>query len=213
MSMAEQLVADVSHGARWLRRHLSFAVLSALIIAVGVGGSTAIFSVADAVVLRPLPYAKADQLFVIQEHDRPRDARGPASYPAFADWRSGSRSFEAFAAATAEHLDVTLTGQGEPTVIASAAVSGEFFALLGVQPIAGRTLQPYDDQPSAAAAVLSHSLWRERFGADPAAVGRAIVLEGRLHTIVGIMPSQFAYPDGVDVWLAMRAEEPLLSAA
>jgi predicted permease len=211
--MVEQLVADLSHGARWLRRHRSLAVLSTLIIAIGVGGSTAIFSVADAVVLRPLPYAEADRLFVIQEHDRPRDTRGPTSYPAFADWRSGSRSFEAFAAVTAEHLDVTLTGAGEPTVIATAAVSGEFFELLGVRPLAGRTLLRYDDQPGASAAVLSDSLWRERFGADPAAVGRAILLEGRPHTIVGIMPSRFAYPDGVDLWLAMRAEEPVLSAA
>jgi putative ABC transport system permease protein len=213
MSMVEQLANDLSHGARWLRRHLRFTGLSTLIIAIGVGGSTAIFSVADAVVLRPLPYAEADRLFVIQEHDRPRDTRGPASYPAFADWRNGSRSFDAFAAATAEHLEVTLTGQGEPTVIATAAVSGEFFELLGVQPIVGRPLQPYDDQPGAAAVVLSDSLWRERFGADPAAVGRAILLEGRPHTIVGIMPSHFAYPDGVGAWLAMRAEEPLLSAA
>ena len=213
MSMVEQFVADLSHGARWLRRHPRFTVLSTLIIAIGVGGSTAIFSVADAVVLRPLPYAEADRLLVIQEHDRPRDTRGPTSYPAFADWRNGSRSFEAFAAATAEHLEVTLTGQGEPAVIATAAVSGEFFELLGVQPIVGRALQPYDDQPGAAAAVLSYSLWRERFGADPAAVGRGILLEGRPHTIVGIMPSHFAYPDGVDAWLAMRAEEPLLSAA
>ncbi|MGH9386145.1 MAG: ABC transporter permease [Vicinamibacterales bacterium] len=213
MSMVEQFVADLSHGARWLRRHRRLAVLSTLIIAIGVGGSTAIFSVADAVVLRPLPYAQADRLFVIQEHDRPRDTRGPASYPAFADWRNGSRSFEAFAAATAERLEVTLTGQGEPAVIATAAVSGEFFELLGVQPIVGRALQPYDDQSGAAAAVLSYSLWRERFDADPAAVGRAILLEGRPHTIVGIMPSHFAYPDSVEVWLAMRAEEPLLSAA
>jgi hypothetical protein len=114
MSMIEQVAADLSHGARWLRRHLRFTGLSTLIIAIGVGGSTAIFSVADAVVLRPLPYAEADRLFVIQEHDRPRDTRGPASYPAFADWRNGSRSFEAFAAATAEHLEVTLTGRGEP---------------------------------------------------------------------------------------------------
>jgi hypothetical protein len=112
MSMVEQVAADLSHGARWLRRHLRFTGLSTLIIAIGVGGSTAIFSVADAVVLRPLPYAEADRLFVIQEHDRPRDTRGPASYPAFADWRNGSRSFDAFAAATAEHLEVTLTGQG-----------------------------------------------------------------------------------------------------
>jgi putative ABC transport system permease protein len=214
MSMIEEFGADLSHGVRWLRRHLRLAFLSTLVIAIGVGGATAIFSVADAVVLRPLPYAEADRLFVIQEHDRPRDTRSPASYPAFADWRSGSRSFEAFAAATAEPLEVTLTGQGEPAVIATAAVSGDFFELLGVQPLLGRTLQPYDDQQGAAAVVLSYSLWRDRFGADPAAVGRAIVLEGRPHTIVGIMPSRFAYPDGgVDVWLAIRAEEPLLSAA
>lgn len=214
MSLVELFGADLAHGTRWLRRHLRLTVLSTLMIAAGVGGSTAIFSVADAVALRPLPYAEAERLFVIQEYDRPRDVRGPASYPAFADWRIGSRSFDGFAAATAERLDVTLTGRGEPTVIAAAAVSGEFFRLLGVQPRVGRGLQPFDDQPgAAAAAVLSHALWRERFGADPAAVGRAILLEGRPHIIVGIMPSHFAYPDGVDVWLAMRAEEPLLSAA
>jgi putative ABC transport system permease protein len=213
MSMVEQFGADLSHGARWMRRHLRFTFLTTLIIAIGVGGATAIFSVADAVVLRPLPYAEADRLFVIQEHDRPRDTSGPASYPAFADWRDGSRSFDAFAAATAEHLEVTLIGQGEPAVIAAAAVSGNFFELLGVRPIEGRALQPNDDRPGSAVAVLSHSLWRERFAADPAVVGRAIRLEGRPHTIVGIMPSDFAYPNGVDVWLAVRAEEPLLSAA
>jgi hypothetical protein len=81
MSMVEQVVADLSHGGRWLRRHPRFAVLSTLIIAIGLGGSTAIFSVADAVVLRPLPYAEVDRLFVIQEHDQPRGAGGPASYP------------------------------------------------------------------------------------------------------------------------------------
>jgi putative ABC transport system permease protein len=213
MRLVEEFVADLSHGVRWLRRHARFAVLSTLIVAIGVGGATAIFSVADAVVLRPLPYGEADRLFVIQEHDQPRDVRGPASYPAFADWRDRSRSFEAFAATTAERLEVTLTGRGEPAVLAAAAVSGEFFDLLAVSPIAGRTLQPGDDRPGATAAVLSQSLWRERFGGDPDVIGLAIVLEGRPHTIVGIMPSAFAYPDGVDVWLAMRAEEPLLSAA
>lgn len=105
---------------------------------------------------------------MIQEHDRPRYTRGPASYPAFADWRNGSRSFEAFAAATAEHLEVTLTGQGEPAVIATAAVSGEFFELLGVQPIVGRALQPYDDQPASWSVSRSHAV---RGPAPPLSVG------------------------------------------
>ncbi len=211
--MVAEFVADVAHGVRWLRRHPRFALFSTIIIAIGVGGATAIFSVADAVVVRPLPYADADRLFVIQEHDRRRDTRGPTSYPAFAAWRDSGRSFEGFAATTAEHLEVAWTGQGEPAVIAAAAVSGEFFQLLGVSPIVGRAIQPDDDRPGAAVAVLSHSLWRERFAADPTAVGRAMLLEGRPHTIVGVMPSDFAFPDGVDVWLAMRAEDSLLSAA
>ena len=211
--MVEEFVADLIHGVRWLRRHPRFAVLAILIIAIGVSGTTAVFSVAEAVVLRPLPYSEAERLFVIQELDRSRDTRSPASYPAFVDWRDGSRSFEAFAAATAERLEVTLTGRGEPTVLTAAAVSGEFFELLGVAPIAGRVVQPNDDRPGAAVAVLSHSLWRDRFGADSEVVGRPILLEGWPHTIVGIMPSHFTYPNGVDVWVAMRADEPLLSTA
>jgi len=113
MTSVEEFLADLTHSARWLRRRKRFAILSTLIIAIGIGGATAIFSVADAVVLQPLPYANADRLFVIFEHDRSRDIRGPTSYPAFVDWRDGSRSFAAFAATTAERLEVTLTGQGD----------------------------------------------------------------------------------------------------
>ena len=213
MTSVEECLADLAHGARWLRRRKRFAILSTLIIAIGIGGATAIFSVADAVVLRPLPYAHADRLFVIFEYDRSRGIRGPTSYPAFVDWRNGSHSFDAFAATTAERLEVTLTGSGDPEVIAAAAVSGDFFQLLGVPPLVGRSLLPDDDRPGSAVAVLSYALWRERFAADPGVVGRTMVLQGRPHTIVGVMPSQFAFPTGAHVWLPMRAEEPLLLAA
>jgi predicted permease len=179
-------------------------VVSVLTIAAGIGGATSIFSVADAVVLRRLPYATAEQLVVIWQSDRDRNPFVEISYPAFREWRDRAASFEALAAMASVNAELTLTGRGDPTVVEGRAVTGAFFRVLGVAPALGRVLLPDDDQPGGTAAVLSHALWRERFGADPAVIGEPIILEGRPYTIVGVMPAEFSYPKGARLWIPLR---------
>jgi putative ABC transport system permease protein len=202
----EQFGQDLHHAVRGFFRSPGFTIAAVLTIAVGIGGAASIFSVADAVVLRPFVYATPERLVVIWQSDRERNPFVEISYPAFREWRDRAQSFESLAAMPSVNSELTLTGRGEPAVIEGRAVSGAFFSMLGVAPALGRVLLPDDDRPGTAAAVLSHSLWRERFGTDPAVMGQSVILGGRPFTIVGVMPPDFAYPKGAQVWVPLQAD-------
>jgi putative ABC transport system permease protein len=202
----EDLARDVRHMGRGLRRRPGFAIAVVLTLALGIGGNTAIFSIVDQLLLRPLPYPGGDQLLMVHESFGPKNPRNVVSPANWLDWQSESRTLQGLA--IWRTLAYTLTGVGEPTRLNGQLVSSEFFPLLGVRPLLGRTLSEEDDRPDAPlVAVLSHRLWQRRFGADRSVIGRLVQLNDRPVEIVGVMPAgfQFVYPDN-DVWSASRLD-------
>jgi predicted permease len=202
----EDIARDVRHTWRGLRRSPGFAIAVVLTLALGIGGNTAIFSIVDQLLLRPLPYPDGDQLLMVYESFGPRNSRNVVSPANWLDWQSENRTLQRLA--TWRTLSYTLTGVGEPTRLKAQLVSSEFFPLLGVKPLLGRTLSEEDDRPNAPlVAVLSHRLWQHRFAADPSVIGRVVQLNDRPVQVVGVMPAgfQFVYPDN-DVWGASQLD-------
>jgi putative ABC transport system permease protein len=205
----QTLRQDLRYGARMLLKHPGFTFVAVLTLALGVGANTALFSAVYAVLLRPLPFAAADRLVVMWKRDV--TANQPLvelSIAEFNDWREQGRSFERLAAmpTSVYGYGYVLTGRGEPVQVESARVSADFFASLGASPLLGRTFTAEDDRPGAArVAVISHRLWRERFGADANLVGQPITLNDTGFTLVGVMPAEFEFPKGAEVWSPLSA--------
>ncbi|MBZ5724333.1 MAG: ABC transporter permease [Acidobacteriia bacterium] len=199
----EVLWQDLRYAARMLRRSPAFTAVAVLTLALGIGANTAIFSVVNAVLLCPLPYREPGRLVELWGNvKRATVERRGASYPDYQDWRGQSRSFETMAAF--DGASFTLTGVDEPERLAGEYVSQPYFALLGVNPAVGRAFRPEEDRVPErdAVVILSDSLWKRRFGADPAIAGRAIALGGRGYTVIGVMPPWFrGVTDTADVWV------------
>ena len=193
------------HAARSLRKSPGFTAVAVLTLALGIGGATAIFSVADAVVLRPLPYDDPERLVAIWMSNRDRNQPFVEfSYPAYREWRNRSRQLEAVAAMSSVNDETILTGRGDPMSVEGRWVTGDFFSVLGVAPAFGRALAPDDDRPGApAVVVISDRFWRDRLSAGRDIVGQSLTLDGKPHTIVGVMPPGFAYPKGALYWTAV----------
>jgi putative ABC transport system permease protein len=204
--VVEDIVRDVRHTGRGLRRSPSFAIAVVVTLALGIGGNTAIFSVVDQLLLRPLPYRDGDRLVVIHESFSSQSSKNLVSPANWLDWQRESRTLQGLAAwRTAAY---TLTGVGEPTRVNAQLVSSEFFPLLGVTPLEGRTVSVQDDRPNAPlVAVLSHELWQRRFAGDSNAIGRVVQFNDRPVEIIGVMPAgfRFVYQD-TDVWAAARLD-------
>ena len=204
--VVEDVVRDVRHMGRGLRRNPGFAIAVILTLALGIGGNTAIFSVVDQLLLRPLPYPNGDQLVTICETIATATAKNSVSPANWLDWQHDSRTLQGLAAwRTAIY---TLTRVGEPTRVNAQLVSSEFFPLLHVGPLLGRTISEADDRPNAPrVAVLSHELWKRRFASDPGVVGRVVQLDDRPFEIVGVMPAgfRFFYPD-TEMWTAFQLD-------
>src|SRR5829696_3588748 len=197
------LLNDVRYAVRTLARQPGFAAVAVLTLALGIGANTAIFSVIDAALLRSLPYREPARLVHLWETKRSRDfERREASYPDFLDWRAqGAEVFEGLAGYTGR--PVTLADAGEATRARGAAVTANFFDLLGVNAAAGRTFVGGEDGLEARrVAVLSHGLWRRRFGGERSAVGREVTLDGQAYTVVGVLPAgfDFALLGDTEVW-------------
>ncbi len=202
---------DVRYGTRMLRKNPGFTAVAVLTLALGIGASTAIFSIVNAVLLRSLPYPDPNQLALLFNVPiQQPDALSSISYRDFTLCREHNRVFSEMAG-NAFH-DLTLTGADEPSIVNAAAVTPEIFPLLSAKPLAGRTLLPEDGKQGAApVAVLNENLWRSRFGSNPALIGQSITLDKRSFTVVGILPASFRYPDGAprqDVWIPV-AQDPL----
>jgi predicted permease len=193
--MLETIVRDVTLAVRTLARRPGFTAVVVLTLALGIGATTAIFSVVDGVLLRPLPYPEPDRLVRVQHHDREDDdvAFGPFSREDFADLQRGTTVFESLAAFSGPGPRV-FTGRGDAEEIPVASVTTEFFQMLGVPAAIGRTITAADAAGADQVAVLSDGFWRSRFGADPGVVGSTITLDGAALTIVGVMPASFDFP-------------------
>jgi predicted permease len=206
------LLSDLQLGIRILRRNPGFSVTAILLLALGIGANTAIFSVVNAVLLRPLPYQDSSRIMQIWHVPPAKSFPGislfsvsPANY---LDWRSMNHSFEDMAAYGGARFNVG--GKERPESIQAAPVAPGFFSILRVQPILGRGFTPDDDRPGQGhVVVLGNAFWRERFGADPAVIGQKIVLDGEPYTILGVMPPNFKYPSWAQLWtpLAWTSEK------
>ncbi len=188
---AEQLLQDIRFAFRQLRKSRGFAFVAILTLALGIGANTAVFSVADAVLLKPLRFADPASLAIVWEKLPAYSiARNTVSPPNFLDWQQQNRSFNGLAA----FLDqpVNLTGAGRPEQIDVEQVSANFFSVLGVEPTLGRGFVDGEDQPgNANVAVLSYALWKSKFAGDPDIVGRTIQLNGQGTTVVGVTGPDF----------------------
>lgn len=183
--------ADLKHGMRVLLRTPLFTLCTIAALAIGIGSTTALFSVVHALLVKPLPYRNADSLVVVWEHNIPRNrARNVVSPANFLEWRARSRSFESLAAFTQNR--VTLTGLGEPQELATLITSANIFDVLGVGPMLGRAFAEGEDRDGAAQVmVLSHAAWLRQFGGDASAIGREVTINGQPVSIVGVMPKGF----------------------
>src|ERR1044072_5128160 len=196
------LWSDLQLAVRRLLREPLFAAVAILTLAIGVGANSAIFTLADGLLLRPLPYPAPDRLVAVTVLDRDGE-RAAISGPIYLALRERNQAFPRVAGLHAN--SGTLAGSGEPERVAGVEVSGSWFATVGVSPLLGRTFTEAHDEPGAdGVIVLAEGLWRERFGADPTIVGRAIELEGRSRTVLGVMPAASAYPHSWRYWVPLE---------
>jgi predicted permease len=189
------LLQDLRFAIRQLRKSPGFALTTTLTLALGIGATTAIFSLINAVVLRPLPFPEPDRLVsasLLQNTAGKSNVPESLSYPDFFDWRTRNHSFEALASYHSDNR--TLTGVGTPRQLESQTVSSEFFRVLGINPLLGRGFIADDEKPGVHVAMLSHETWQSFFGADPSIVGRAITLDNNRYTVIGVMPKGFLFP-------------------
>jgi putative ABC transport system permease protein len=205
---------DARYGLRMLRRHSGFAIAAALTLSLGIGATTAVVSLVNSVLLRPLPYPDAERLVMVWEDvDLPayRNAQNTPAPGNFGDWRDQNTTFVDLAAI--RYASWNVTGAGEPIRVEGEAVSAPFTALLGVNPIIGRPFTADDDQAGAAPVVLiSHALWVDRFGATPSIIGSTLRLDEEPYTIVGVMPPDFHFPDEDDqLWVPLGLTPALLA--
>ncbi|HEY7505022.1 MAG TPA: ABC transporter permease [Gemmatimonadales bacterium] len=209
--MTGAIAGELRLVVRRLRRSPGFTAAAVLTLALGIGANTALFSLADAALLRPLPYPAADRLMMLWEtQPAAGKARERASAANFLDWRRQTPAFDAVAAW--DDWGMALTGEGEPEELSTVRVSPNLFSLLGVTPALGRGFVPEEETSGRdRVVVLSHDFWAGRFGGDSGVIGRAITLDGQPHQIVGVMPEGFRFPDqaSVALWnpLAFDADE------
>lgn len=197
------LYSDIRYSLRLLLRNPAFTIVAAVALSLGIGANTAIYSVADAFLFKPLPFRDLHRLAAVMEiHSGLNDDWGGAAPANYLDWKQQTHSFERMAGYN--WSEVNLTGEGEPEKLTAALVTRDFFPLLGIEPMKGRYFLPEEDQPgSNQVVVLSRGLWERRFGSDPEAVGRTIKLDGRSCTVVGIMPKQFLFPMASELWMPL----------
>ena len=214
----EALLQDIRYGWRMLARNPAFTAIAVLTLAIGIGASTAIFSVVDTVLLRPLPYREPEKLVLVSETlpGMSADEIG-VSAGEYQDYRDRNRSFSQVAAY--ESAGFNLTGAGQPLRVNAAALSASAFALLGVSPELGRGFTVQEDRyGSGSVVVLSHALWERQYGRDPNILGHTVKLDEKPFTVIGVMPASFRFPfDGAplsemaDLWVPIAFEPDLLS--
>ena len=184
----DDLVADVRYGVRILRKAPAFTAVAVLTLALGIGANTAMFSLVDAILRHPLPYDRPEQLVRLHA-SKPSFEKGSISFPNFLDWQAQNRTFSAMAVSRGGSF--TLTGAGDAERVSAALISADYFKVLGVRPLLGRTLARGEDLPDKPAlALLGERLWKRKYGAAKDIVGRSIILDGKGYAVIGVMPSR-----------------------
>ncbi len=205
--MLETLWQDIRYGARMLLKHPGFTLIAVLTLALGIGANTAIFSVVNAVLIRALPYRDADRIVTLWQRNNQSGAKENGASPAnFFDWQNRSQAFTEMSAA--EPYSLNLTGQDEPEAFRAWLVTAGFFQILGVGALHGRTFAQEEYQAgNERVVIISYGLWRRRFGADPNLIGQTLRLNGQQYTVLGVMPPEFQFPTGREMWAPRIATE------
>ena len=204
----DALIADTRFAVRTFRKKPGLTALIVLILAIGTGANTAIFSVVNAVLIKPLPYRDARQIMTVWNYNRQRGFNTEhVSFPDYVDWRTRNHVFSEMAASVDEMY--TLTGRGTPVPLIAYSFSSNFFHVLGVTLFLGRTFLPQEEHAgNERVAVLSYRLWQTRFGGSRNVVGETAILDGVPHTVIGVMPEGVTYPGNTELWtpLVVRPE-------
>jgi predicted permease len=204
----DTLVQDLRFALRTLIHSPGFAFLAIGCLAIGIGVNSVMFSVVDTVAIRPLPFSDPAHLVALHTTNTARAINfGAVSYLDLQDWKERTRSFDAVVAVSSRSLTVSDAG-GEPEFADAAAVTWDLFPTLGIKPILGRQFRPEEDRPGAAPVVLlSHPLWQRRYASDPSTVGRTISVNGQSHTVIGVMPPRFQFPERELLWIPLTPAE------
>ena len=200
------MLNDLRYGARILWKSPLVTLAIVLTVALGIGANTAIFSVVNAVMLRPLPYEQPDRLvWVAERNDKLNLPTFAASVLNYLSWKEQQRTFSQLGAAGFANFN--LTGEGEPEQFGGGTLTPSLFPLLGIRPVLGRSFADGEDRPgSARVAMISEGLWKRRFGGDPSVVGRSLTLNGVDHTVVGIAPASLALLSNGDIWIPLTIQ-------
>jgi predicted permease len=204
VGLIENILRDVSYSLRVLTKNYAFTIVVVLTLALGIGANTAIFSFANGILLRPLPYPQSDRLAVLDETALKRGIDSMSvSFPNFLDWREQNKVFEDIGTYHGTSR-FSLSGAGEPVEIRGTYISHGLFEILRVSPQLGRTFTADEDRPDKdAVVILGHDLWRRNFGGDPQIIGRKIVISNRPRTVVGVMPPGFRFPEISELWVPL----------
>jgi predicted permease len=200
-----RLAQDLRYAQRQLRKSPGFTAIAVLTLALGIGATTAVFSVVNGILLRPLPYTQPESLVSVQESGG-GFVGNPASYLDFFDWQAQNHVFSSMATYHGEEF--TLSGAGEPMHLKALVVSSTLLGVLEAKPLLGRGFEAQDDQRGAHVVLLSHSLWRERFNSDPQIVGRSVTLDNKSFSVIGVMPEGFQFPPSSprDLWTSVAVD-------
>jgi len=202
--MFDSFLRDIRYGVRNLTRTPGFTAVAVLTLALGIGANTAIFSVVENVLLRPLPYPHPENLVEIWNTYPPQVPRGGLSPGDYADWHQKATSFSEMGAYAEISKGLNLTGDGEPQRVLVGYASSDLLPMLGARVVAGRSFVPEENRAgSAPIVILGHRLWQSRFGGDPAIVGRTITLDNKRYTVVGILPAGFQLLRWADLWMPL----------
>jgi predicted permease len=195
------LIQDLRYGLRMLAKNPGFTAVALMALAIGIGANTAIFSVVNGVLLRPLPYAEPGRLMLVYERSR-EFSQMSVSYPNFLDWRRENHSFTDMAAYRGD--DFNFTGSGQPEHLGGEFVSASLLPVLGVNPLLGRNFLPQEDQQGASGVVmLTYGLWKSRFGADPNILGKTMTLNARSYKVIGVLPSDFRFRGQAELYVPL----------
>ena len=204
----ETLVADIRYALRLLSKGPGFTVAVLIVIALGIGSNSAIFTLLDKTVIRPLPYGDSDRLAMLWEDfsafGTPKQRVSPAT---FLDWRRRNQVFEEMGAWLGSAMN--LAGSGAPEQVLGVGITSNLIPMLGVSPVVGRTFSATEEAPGIREVVLSYRLWQRRYGGDRGLVGQTILMNGEKYTVIGVMPQGFHFPDRqTDYWVPFGFDSP-----
>jgi putative ABC transport system permease protein len=203
-----KLLQDIRYGVRMLRKYPGSTAIAVIALGLGIASSTAIFSIVDQVLLRPLPFPNADQILEVDQSERSTGAwEGDASPANYLDWRARNHVFAEMTAARG--WQANLTGDDRPERIRTTIVTATFFRVFGIAPLVGRSISAVDETPGTSrVAVLSYGIWQRRYGADPGIVGRDITLDDEPYRVIGVMPQNYEPDHYGELWIPSPWQVP-----